>query len=129
MPEQDRHDPNDPIQDLIDYEEHRYDPGYWTREWARKARFSPSSIFLRKQRLSSFYKALLMTLVLGLMPFVILLNLRDSLPHARLYYAAALVVLSFGLWYFIHRSMARTHNRPASGEIHHSNNRNDHEHT
>jgi hypothetical protein len=126
MPEHDRHDP---IQDLIDYEEHRYDPGYWTTEWARKGRFSPSSTFLRKQRLSSFYKALLMTLVLGQIPLVILLNLRDSLPHLRLSVAAALVVVFFGLWYFIHRSMARTHNRPASGDLHHPHDREHHEHT
>ena len=129
MSEHDRHDPNDPMQDLIDYEEHRYDPGYWPTEWARKGRFSPFIMFLRKQRLSSLYKALLMTLVLGQIPLVILLNLSDSLPHLRLWVAAALVVVFFALWYFIQRSTMRTHNRPASGDIHHPHNTKPREHT
>jgi hypothetical protein len=128
MSERDRHDPNDPIQDLIDYEEHRYDPGYWPTEWARKARFHPYYTFLRKQRLSSSYRALLMTLVLGQIPFTVLLSLRDPRRHV-LWFASVLVVIFFVLWYFIHRSMQRTHSRPASGDIHHPHNRKHRPHT
>lgn len=122
--------PNDPLQDLIDYEEHRYDPGYWPTEWARKGRFHPLYAAMRKERLSSFYRALLMTLVLGQIPlFSVLLNLRDSLPYAWLWIVAALVVLFFGLWYLIHRSMVRTNSRPASEDIHHPDHRKHREHT
>ncbi|MBZ5537859.1 MAG: hypothetical protein LAO31_18040 [Acidobacteriia bacterium] len=128
MSKHDRHDPNDPIQDLIDYEEHRYDPGYWPTEWARKGRFSPFIMFLRKVRLSSLYRAWLITLVLFQIPLVVLLNLRHPLRPV-LWFASVLVVVFFGLWYFIHRSMARTRNRPASGDIHHPHNRKHREHT
>lgn len=70
-----------------------------------------------------------MTLALGQIPLVVLINLHDSLPLAQLYFAAALVVVFFGLWYFIHRSMVRSHNRPASEDIHHPHNWKPREHT
>jgi hypothetical protein len=129
MAERDDHDPNDPLQDFIDYEEHRYDPGYWPTEWTRKGRFLPIFAVMRREHLSSLYRALLTTVVLGQISLYVLLNLDDSLLYAWLWYGAALVFVFFGLWYFIHRSMVPTSSRPASEDIRHVHHGKHREHT
>lgn len=70
-----------------------------------------------------------MTLIIGQISFMVLLNLPDSLFYVRLWVAGALVIIFFVLWYLIDRSMVRTPNRPASGDIHHPHNKKPREHT
>jgi hypothetical protein len=52
-------DPNDPIQDLVDWQEHRYDPGFWASEWYKKGRFDPLTLIWKRANLSSFWRTLL----------------------------------------------------------------------
>jgi hypothetical protein len=129
MSEHEPHDPTDPIQDFKIPEGHLYDPGYWLTQLPRKGRFHPYYSIMRRAHPSSLYRALLMTLILGQIPLYALLNLGDSLHYAWLWSGSALVVMFFGFWYLIHKSMVRPNRRPASGEIHHPHDGEHHEHT
>ena len=108
-------DPNEPIEDFVDMQEHRYDPGFWPSQWYKRQRYDPVYNALRKARLSAFYRTLLM------MAFV--------LPIETMFFeeygptsgkgAAAYVVLGLGsffiLWWLIHLAMSRSA-RKASNE-------------
>jgi cadmium resistance protein CadD (predicted permease) len=92
-------------------QEHRYDPGYWPTEWIRKGRLDPFRKSIQEANLSSFYRALALFGLIGTIPIGIFSNLRDELPYAWIWCALTLAALFLGIWYLIHKSMARNDNR------------------
>jgi hypothetical protein len=103
--------PNDPIQDVIDMQEHQYDPGFWPTEWIRKGRLDPFRKSIREADLSSFYRALALFGLIGTLPIGIFANLRNELPHAWIWCALTLAMLFLGVWYLIHKSMVHNDSR------------------
>ena len=121
-------DPNDPIQDFVDLQEHRYDPGYWPLQWARRARYDPYYKALQKARLSSFYRAVIITPFAVSLPMAILINLQGVLPHAGRWAVGLVAVTFVVLWFLIHKSMIRAYGRKETEDMEHGHKRN-HMHT
>ena len=112
-------DPNEPIQDFIDWEEHRYDPGYWPQQWYSRGRMDPYYKAMQNAHLSSFYRALLVTPVVGVIPEFIFLRADTGLAHPAFWCAGTLLFLFFALWFLIHRSMVRRYGREAAEAMEH----------
>ncbi|HXX34234.1 MAG TPA: hypothetical protein VEM15_07160, partial [Thermodesulfobacteriota bacterium] len=75
-------DPNQPLQDLIDWEEHRYDPGFWPSEWWKKGRFDPQILIWKRANLSSFWRALLIYPFLAFVLTGPIVYIRDEIPYS-----------------------------------------------
>ncbi len=103
-----RRNPNDPIQDFVDMQEHRYDPGYWLTEWRTKGRLTPGNVILREANFSSFYRALALMALIGSVPIGVFTSVKDELPYAWLWCMLTLAALFLGLWILIDRSMKRS---------------------
>lgn len=100
-------DPNDPIQDFLDWQGHRYDQGYWAYEFQKKGRVEPEIEYYRRANLSSFYRALLIfPLVGGLTAFPIFL-LHDYYAYP-ITTGIAITIFEFLLvWYLVHKAMLK----------------------
>ncbi len=100
-------DRNDPIQDLVDWEEHRYDPGFWPSEWFKKARLDPEIFIWKRANLSSFWRTLLIYPIIGSVLTGPIVSLHDEIPHARSIVIAANILAFLGTWYMLHKWMVK----------------------
>ncbi len=95
------------IEDFIDLQEHRLDPGYWTTEVYGKGRRFPISKDVLRQHLSSFQRALMIFVLLCPIVIGLFLKFGNQLQHLWFWGSISLVGLFLGLWLFMHRSMIR----------------------
>jgi len=91
-------------QRFIDYQEHRYDPGYWTTQWYARGRTHPETEAYRKAKLGSFYKTLLIFAFIGFPLFQVVLYLREFIPHWRIVATVVLVGSFVTIFTLISRS-------------------------
>jgi hypothetical protein len=101
------HDPNNPVQDFVDMQEHRYDPGYWITEWEKKGRLDPFRQSMRKANLSCFNRTILIFAIVGSMVTGIFSQFAGDLSHPKLWCLTILILLFLGIWRYIHKSMVR----------------------
>ncbi len=98
-------DPNDPIQDLIDWEEHGYDPGFWPSEWFKKARFNPAILIWKRANLSSFWGSLLIYPIIGYVLTGLILHINDEISGVIIIVVNVLVFS--GTWFMLHKWMIK----------------------
>ncbi len=115
-------DPNDPIQDLIDWGEHRFDPGFWPSEWWKKARFDPEILIWKRANLSSFWRTLLIYPFLAFVLTGPMMYMHEETPHAGIIIVAANVFIFLSTWFLIHKWMMKAEKNkesPRKGSFHH----------
>jgi hypothetical protein len=100
------HDSNDPIQDFIDIQEHRYQPGYWIAE-RNKGRLDPFQKSMQKVNLSCFYRTMLIFTVLGMMVTCIFSQFAGVMSHPKLWRLIILILLFLGIYLYMRKSMLR----------------------
>ena len=100
-------DPNDPIQDLIDWQEHRYDPGFWPSEWYKKGRLDPEVLIWKRANLSSFWRTLLIYPFIGFVLTGPIMLIPDEIPHAGIIVIIANVLVFLGTWFLLHKRMIK----------------------
>jgi hypothetical protein len=109
-----RQDPNDPIQDFVDLQEHRYDPGYWPSQWATRRRYDPFYKALQNARLSAFYRALLMMLVVLPIEQMFFEEYGATGLKGVLIFGSMVLASFVILWFLIHLAMSRSARRASS---------------
>ena len=98
-------DPNDPIQDLIDWQEHRYDPGFWASEWWKKARFDPEILIWKRANLASFWRTLLIYPFIAFVLTGPIVYIHEEIPHAGIIIITANVLIFLVTRFLVHKWM------------------------
>ena len=100
-------DPNDPIQDLIDWQEHRFDPGFWPSQWWKKARFDPQILIWKRANLSSFWRTLLIYPIIAFVLTGPIMYIHEEIPYAGIILITANVLLFLGTWFLLYKWMIK----------------------
>lgn len=109
-------DPNDPIEDLVDWEHHRYDPGFWPSEWWKKGRFDPEVLIWKRANLSSFWRTVLIYPIIAFVLIGPIMFLQKEISHAGIIVIAANIIIFLGTWLLIHKSMHKRKDKNSKRE-------------
>jgi hypothetical protein len=96
-------DPNDPIQDLIDWQDHRYDPGFWISEWYKKGRLDPETLIWKRANLSSLWRTLLIYPIIAFVLTGPIMFIHEEIPHAGIIVITVNVLVFLGTWFLLHK--------------------------
>jgi hypothetical protein len=113
-----KNEPNDPIQDLVDWQNHRYDPGFWVSEWYKKGRMDPQILMWKRAKLSSFWRALLIYPFIGTCltaPIIICCD-ENPVPYWRMIVITANVLIFFAIWFLFSKWMNKADKRDQEGQ-------------
>ena len=96
----------DPIQDFMEIQDHRYDPGYWTLK-VKNGGLTPIGKRVGGVQLSPFSRTLALFVLMGSLVFGLFLKYSGSLRYRWLDCAISLVLVFLGLWFYVRRSLKK----------------------
>jgi hypothetical protein len=105
-----RHRKSGTIEEFIEIQEHRYDPGYWVTK-VKGGGLTPLGKRVGEVHFSTFSRALIMFVLVASVPIGLFLRLGDRLPYAGYFLAVTLALLFFALWYLTGRAIKNSKHR------------------
>ena len=100
-------DPNEPLQDFLDWQKHRYDPGFWITEWVKKGRLDPEVLIYKRANFPSFWRTLLIYPFIATVLTGPIMYIHEEIPHATIIVIVANVIIFVGTWLLIHKWMVK----------------------